>query len=51
MKHGAILGAAVGVALFAAFYSMSGSVGSILIIPIAAVMGYAMQYVRDEPDD
>ncbi|MDR2845687.1 MAG: hypothetical protein LBV63_00230 [Candidatus Methanoplasma sp.] len=51
MRHGAILGTAVGVALFAMFYSVSGGIGSVLIIPFAAVMGYAMQYVRDEPED
>lgn len=51
MKHGAILGAVVGAALFGMFYTMSGNWSTAVIIPFAAIMGYAMQYVRDEPDD
>lgn len=50
MRHGAILGAVVGVALFAMFYWMGGGVGSMLIIPFAAVMGFAMQYVKVEEE-
>ncbi|MDR3206298.1 MAG: hypothetical protein LBT41_04305 [Candidatus Methanoplasma sp.] len=50
IKHGTILGAVVGTALFAMLYWLSGNIGTVLIIPFSAVMGYAMQYVRDEEE-
>jgi len=52
MKYGAIIGAVVGVAIFVATYTVNNTLFYIIFIPIAAAMGWALQYVKDEdPDD
>jgi uncharacterized membrane protein YgaE (UPF0421/DUF939 family) len=51
MKHGAIIGAIVGVAVFAITYSMNESLVYLIFIPIAAAMGWAIPYTRVEDDD
>ena len=51
MKYGLIIGAAVGVALFFATYSINNSLAYLMFIPIAAAMGWATQYVKDEDVD
>jgi len=51
MKYGAILGAVVGVALFAMLYTMNNNLMYVMFIPIAAAMGWATQYVKDEDVD
>ncbi|MCL2296481.1 MAG: hypothetical protein FWC29_05335 [Methanomassiliicoccaceae archaeon] len=48
MKYGAIIGVVVGVALFVATYSINNSLAYLIFIPIAAAMGWATQYVKDE---
>ena len=48
MKYGAIIGAAVGVAIFAMTYTINNSWAYLMFIPIAAAMGWATQYVKDE---
>ncbi|MDR0309556.1 MAG: hypothetical protein LBH88_02205 [Candidatus Methanoplasma sp.] len=48
MKHGAIIGAVVGVAVFAATYTVNNSLVYLIFIPLAALMGWATQYVKDE---
>jgi hypothetical protein len=48
MKYGAIIGAVVGVAVFAATYTVNNSLVYLMFIPIAAAMGWATQYVKDE---
>ena len=48
MKYGVIIGAVVGVALFVATYSVNNSWAYLIFIPIAAAMGWATQYVKDE---
>ncbi|MDL2241969.1 hypothetical protein LJB91_03585 [Bacteroidales bacterium OttesenSCG-928-L03] len=48
MKYGAIIGGVVGVALFAMLYTMNNSLAYLLFIPLAAAMGWATQYVKDE---
>ncbi|MDR0508519.1 MAG: hypothetical protein LBG63_01650 [Candidatus Methanoplasma sp.] len=48
MKYGVIIGAVVGVALFIATYSVNNSWAYLIFIPIAAAMGWATQYVKDE---
>ena len=48
MKYGAIVGVVVGVALFVATYSINNSLAYLIFIPIAAAMGWATQYVKDE---
>jgi hypothetical protein len=51
MKYGAILGAVVGVALFAMLYTMNNNLMYVMFIPIAAAMGWATQYVKLEDDE
>jgi len=52
MKHGAIIGAAVGVAIFVMAFTMNPSWMHLIYIPIAAAMGWGIQYTRvDDPDD
>ncbi|MDR2698591.1 MAG: hypothetical protein LBB30_02800 [Candidatus Methanoplasma sp.] len=51
MKYGAVIGAVVGVAIFAATYSMNNSLVYLFFIPIAAAMGWATQYVKEEDED
>ena len=48
MKYGLVIGAIVGVAIFALVYTMNPSLIYLFFIPIAAAMGWAMQYVQDE---
>jgi len=48
MRYGAIIGTAVGVAIFAMTYTVNPTLFYIVFIPIAAAMGWAIQYVRDE---
>jgi len=48
MKYGAIIGAVVGVGVFAFAYTMNPSPAYLAFIPIAAAMGWATQYVKDE---
>lgn len=48
MKYGLIIGAVVGVALFAMLYTLNNSWSYLLFIPLAAAMGYATQYVKDD---
>jgi len=48
MKYGAIIGTVVGVAVFAAAFSLNPSWGYLLFIPIAAAIGWGTQYVKDE---
>lgn len=51
MKYGAIIGAVVGVAVFGAAYSVNNTWAYLMFIPIAALMGWATQYVKDEDPD
>jgi drug/metabolite transporter (DMT)-like permease len=52
MKYGAIIGAVVGVAIFVLTYTINNNPIYLIFIPIAAGMGWAMQYVKDEgPED
>ncbi|MDR3074436.1 MAG: hypothetical protein LBU30_00145 [Candidatus Methanoplasma sp.] len=51
MKYGAAIGAAVGVALFAMIYTINNSWSYLLFIPLAAAMGWATQYVKDEESE
>lgn len=51
MKYGAIIGAVVGVAIFAMTYTINNTLVYLMFIPIAAAMGWAIQYVRDEDVD
>jgi len=51
MKYGLIIGAAAGLFIFFAFYALNPSFVYLFFIPIAAAMGWASQYVRDEKDD
>jgi len=52
MKHGAIIGAVVGVAIFALTYTLNNNFLYLIFIPIAAAMGWAMQYVKyEDPED
>jgi len=48
MKYGAIIGAVVGVAVFAATFTANNNWAYLMFIPIAAAMGWATQYVKDE---
>jgi len=48
MKYGAIIGAVVGVAIFAATFTVNNNWAYLMFIPIAAAMGWAMQYMKDE---
>jgi len=48
MKYGTIIGAIVGVAIFAMTYTINNNLIYLMFIPIAAAMGWALQYVRDE---
>jgi hypothetical protein len=48
MKYGAIVGAVVGVAIFAMTYTMNNNLAYLLFIPLAAAMGWGIQYVKDE---
>lgn len=52
MKYAAIIGAGVGVALFAVCYTMAHNWSYLFFIPIASAMAWATQYVKmDEEDD
>ena len=52
MKYSAIIGAVVGVAVFAVTYMVNPNLIYIIFIPIAAAMGWAIQYTKyEEPDD
>jgi len=51
MKYGAIIGAVVGVGVFAATYTMNPTLFYLAFIPIAAAMGWATQYVKDEEQE
>ncbi|MCL2032557.1 MAG: hypothetical protein FWH45_01395 [Methanomassiliicoccaceae archaeon] len=51
MKYGAIIGAAVGVAIFALTYTLNPSWAYLMFIPLAAAMGWGIQYVKDENID
>ncbi len=51
MKYGFIIGAVVGVALFGVCYTINNSWSYLLFIPLAAAMGWATQYVRDDEFD
>jgi 4-hydroxybenzoate polyprenyltransferase len=51
MKQGLIIGAAVGVALFVMAYTMNPSLIYLFFIPLAALMGWGMQYVKEENVD
>ena len=48
MIYGAIIGGVVGVAVFAATFSANENWIYLMFIPIAAAMGLATQYVKDE---
>jgi uncharacterized membrane protein YgaE (UPF0421/DUF939 family) len=48
MKYGAVIGAIVGVAIFGICYAMNPSIVYVFFIPIAALMGWATQYIKDE---
>jgi uncharacterized membrane protein YgaE (UPF0421/DUF939 family) len=48
MKYGAIIGAVVGVGIFALTYTLNPNLTYIIFIPIAAAMGWATQYVKDD---
>jgi len=51
MMYGAIVGTVVGVAVFAATFSLNPSWGYLVFIPLAAAIGWATQYVKDENVD
>jgi hypothetical protein len=51
MRYGAVIGAVVGVAIFAATYAVNNTLVYLIFIPIAAGMGWAVQYVRDDDTD
>jgi len=51
MKYGAIIGAVVGVALFAMLYTMVENISYIIFIPLTAAMGWTSQYVKDDDFD
>jgi len=51
MRQGAIIGAVVGVAIFVMAYTMNPNLVYLFFIPMAALMGWAMQYVKDENPD
>lgn len=48
MKYGAIIGGVVGVAVFAMGYTVNPTLVYLIFIPIAAALGWAMVYVKDE---
>ncbi|AIZ56392.1 hypothetical protein Mpt1_c05000 [Candidatus Methanoplasma termitum] len=48
MRYGLIIGAVVGVAIFAATYTVNNNLVYLIFIPIAAAMGWATQYVKDD---
>ncbi len=54
-KQGLIIGFVVGLALFAFFYYESQNLACLILIPIAAVMGAAPQFLKpkdlDDEDD
>jgi len=51
MKQGAVIGAMVGVAIFVMTYMLNPSLIYLFFIPLAALMGVAMQYVKLEEDE
>ncbi|MCL1811671.1 MAG: hypothetical protein FWG41_05605 [Methanomassiliicoccaceae archaeon] len=51
MKYGAIIGAAVGVGIFALTFTMNPNLAYIAFIPLAAAMGWATQYVKVEEEE
>jgi hypothetical protein len=48
VRQGAVIGAAVGVALFFFFYMAAGLWYYIFFIPLTSGMGAAVQYVKDD---
>ena len=52
MLYAAIIGAVVGTALFAAFYTMNNSLSYLVFIPLTAAMAWATQYIKmEEPEE
>ena len=51
MKYGLIIGAIVGVALFLFCYMTAHSLMYLFFIPIAALMGWGVQYTKDEQEE
>lgn len=48
--QGLVLGFIIGIALFVFLYLETGSLVSLILIPIGAVMGMAPQYLRPPED-
>jgi hypothetical protein len=48
MKYGAIIGAVVGVGIFALTFTLNPNWAYLAFIPIAAAMGWATQYVKED---
>lgn len=51
MKHGAIIGALVGAALFGVAYTSWGTLIHVIFIPLAAIIGYFTPKLLVNPDD
>ena len=51
MKQGAVIGAVVGIALFAVAYASWRSLFHVIFIPITAVIGYYTPKLLADPDD
>lgn len=48
MKYATIIGAVAGIAIFAACFTANNNPVYVIFIPLAAAMGWASQYVKDE---
>jgi hypothetical protein len=46
MKYGAIIGAVVGIGIFALTFTLNPNWTYLIFIPIAAAMGWATQFVK-----
>jgi hypothetical protein len=51
VRQGAILGLVVGVFIFIFFFLVAGKVFYLIFIPLACLMGAAVQYVKDDTTD